>query len=576
MADQAVQEVKDRIDLVDLISSYVELKASGINHKGLCPFHQEKTASFMVNPERQIWRCFGCGEGGDAFSFLQKIESLTFPEALRILAEKAGVKLINRRTAGGGAKTDDRTELLDINQLASRFFRAALDSPTGQKARDYLSSRGLDRATIDRFQIGFAPRGNLGSRALIKKGLLESKLVLAGLVSRTGADRFQNRIIFPIKNAFGQIVGFTGRSLFENDPGPKYLNSPESPIFKKSRLLYGLFEGREATRKTRRIVLVEGQTDLLLSHQIGLKEAVATSGTALTGDHVRLLKRFADEVVLAFDNDDAGRKATRGALMLLLRAGLPTRLVSMPDGRDPADLISAGETAFLAAVSEAQPAVLVLIDQAVGGRKSLNPLEKRAIVSEIRPLILLTADPVEQAEYRKSLAERLLIDESAITRSAEGVKPATRVSAADQPRPPLRKINREELLLGLLILEGNLLQKLPIITFSDQKLTELFLALKESAGQVDRLPSQLRETLDQVAFLAEERYRGLDQKERAKEIQSLLRSIRDHRLFRRKTELSLAIHQAESQGNRQEKVRLLSELEALLRSGRGLERGRSI
>ncbi|KKS80180.1 MAG: primase protein [Candidatus Woesebacteria bacterium GW2011_GWC1_43_10b] len=301
-----VEQIKDKLDLVEFLKGYVELKPAGKNQKANCPFHKEKTPSFMVSPERQMWRCFGCGEGGDIFKFVMRYENLEFYEALRVLAEKAGVDLKH----GSSADQRQLNNLYELVAAAKDIFATHLKN--SKEAIAYLKERNLTGQTAKEFELGFSPdQSDTVTMELVNKGFRMEDIVRAGLTIKTERgkylDRFRGRIMFPIHNHFGKPVGFTGRVLpGADDQFGKYVNTPETPLFNKSRVLYGFWKSKKLVREAKKALLVEGQMDFLQLWQNGITNVVATSGTALTGDHLRALGRVADEIVVAFDRDEAG------------------------------------------------------------------------------------------------------------------------------------------------------------------------------------------------------------------------------------------------------------------------------
>lgn len=341
-----VEEIKAKIDILEFLRGYLDLKPAGKNWKAPCPFHKERSPSFMVSPERGIWHCFGCGEGGDIFKFVMKYENLEFYETLKFLAEKAGVEL--RKVS-----PSDQREfgvIYDINRAAADFYKSLL--PSSSLVSEYLASRGVLRETINEFEIGFAPNSwEDATLHLIKTGFDVADVIRAGISVKTERgkiiDRFRGRIMFPLENAFGKVVGFSGRILPEFDTGEtaKYLNSPETPIFSKSRLLFGLSKAKEAIRESGRILLVEGQMDVIMSHQDGVKFAVGTSGTALTDNQLLILKRYSEKLILNFDNDAAGQLAAERSIDLAYAKDFEVRVLDFSafgadlDGlKDPADI----------------------------------------------------------------------------------------------------------------------------------------------------------------------------------------------------------------------------------------------
>ena len=401
--DDVIEQIRDRVDLIDLIGRFVSLKRSGRSHKGLCPFHDEKTPSFSVNPDRQAFYCFGCHEGGSAITFLMKIENLTFPEAARTLARECGIEI--PETGGGDHGQSER--LRAANELAHSHYRAAL-SANGNPAEAYLRSRGLDAATIARFEIGYAPnRWDFIARALGERGIPAEIGEMAGLLVRRDSgghyDRLRGRVIFPIRDVRGRVVGFGGRAL-QSDQEPKYLNTPESPVFRKRESFYGFPQALEPIRRTGRAVVVEGYFDLIALHRAGVEGVVATCGTALTLDHARGLRRRTQQVVLLFDGDAAGQRAMERALEVLLPENLRVRAVVLPAGDDPDSFLAReGAEALGRIVAEAPSALDAVINRAVAGGCA-TPWEKADAVASVARLLALVPGAVERSEYCSRLA----------------------------------------------------------------------------------------------------------------------------------------------------------------------------
>ncbi|NIA22185.1 MAG: DNA primase [Anaerolineaceae bacterium] len=364
LSDAKIEEIQRASEIVEVVSSYMPLKRAGKDYKACCPFHQEKTPSFYVSPSKQIFKCFGCGKGGSVFQFVMARENMTFPEAVRMLAERANVTIEEPQQRpddpGGGI---DRRRVFKAVAWATRTFEKFLADPsTGRPAREYLERRGFTAQTVERFRLGFGPDSwDALLQAAAERGGDVALLDAAGLVVERSQgdgfyDRFRNRVIFPIFDALNRPIAFGGRTL--GDDPAKYLNSPDTLIFNKSFNLYGLTEAREAMTESRRAVVVEGYTDCLMAHQVGVTNTVATLGTSLTAGHVRLLKRYVDEVVLIFDGDLAGRSAADRALRVFLAEELGVRIVTLPEGLDPCDFLAAGrKEEFLALVDESPDAL---------------------------------------------------------------------------------------------------------------------------------------------------------------------------------------------------------------------------
>jgi len=421
--DHILREIRDRVDLVDLVGRHVELKRAGRSHKGLCPFHAEKTPSFNVNPDRQIFHCFGCGAGGDAIGFLMHHDNLTFPEAARVLAREVGVEI---PASSGGGERGQTERLLAALEVASRLYREALASSEGKAAREYLERRGLDVEAASRYGVGYAPdRWDAVTRALSRADIPAADGEKVGLLrrGRSGGhyDMLRGRLVFPIQDARGRVVGFGGRALAQGQE-PKYLNTTESPVFHKRRALYGLPHALEPMRRASRAVVCEGYFDRIALERAGVGEGVATCGTSLTADHARELRRRTREVVLLFDGDAAGGQATWRALEVLLPEGLRVRRAVLPEGCDPDDVLAAdGADALRAVVDGARDALEAAMDEAVADGVG-SPAAKADAVARVAPLVAGVVDPVERGEW----ARRLSVVADARVEAVEAVVRASR------------------------------------------------------------------------------------------------------------------------------------------------------
>ena len=425
MAVGVAAEVKNKLSVVDVVGETVQLKKAGSTYKGLCPFHGEKTPSFTVTPVRDSWKCFGCGEGGDIFSFVMKRDNLTFPEALKVLAAKAGVEIDERTTREDARKA----RLREVMESTIAFYHAVLTgSKTGQPALDYLRGRGFTDATIATYQLGYAPGGwdTLARTLAAKRQVRAEDLVEVGLAqprqsSRGGVyDRFRERVIFPIRDASGGAVGLGGRILGNatddgKDHGPKYLNSPATPLFDKSRTLYLIDRAKGSIRKGGQAVIVEGYTDALMAHQAGFDNVVASLGTALTPGQVALLTRYATKIALAYDVDAAGEKAgTFGAQALESLIGQlaiadtgveldEVRVVRLPDGKDPDEVVRETPDRWREEVRTAQPIVDYLIDQHARAYDLKTPGGKTRFVNAIVPTLRAIPNPVMRDAYLQTI-----------------------------------------------------------------------------------------------------------------------------------------------------------------------------
>lgn len=434
--DQVIEEVRNRADIVQIVSRYVTLKKSGSRHWGLCPFHSEKTPSFQVHEDRQIFHCFGCDASGDVFAFRMRHDGLDFPDAARALARELGISV----PAFSGASAGHVAQLHRVNEAALEYFRQCLRGPGGAQARRYLEAREVPQELIDRFQIGYAPASWDGlQRELARKRLELKAAEQAGLVARrqTGEghyDRFRSRIVFPILEPSGHVLGFGGRALGEGE-GPKYLNSQESPVYHKGRVLFGLPLALDGIRGRGRVVVVEGYFDLVALHRAGIEEGVAPCGTALTPDHARYLRRYVSEVVLLFDGDEAGQRAAERALPILLAERLRVRAAFLPAGEDPDTLVRrSGASALRACVDAAQPLLDRLIEKRLE-RSSEHAWAVADAAHAVAPLLRAIPDPIESAAYVRQVAARLNLPASALQEAVRGGVAETPRAPAPEPAP---------------------------------------------------------------------------------------------------------------------------------------------
>lgn len=408
--DSKIEEIKSRIDIVELASEYLTLKKAGRNYSGLCPFHQEKTPSFTVNREKQMFYCFGCGEGGNAITLLMKIANMTFPEAVKSLAEKTGVILPLRSVNKDGSQKDSlREEITGLNLKAAQQFSRNLNSSAGKVAREYLQNRGISDDAIKHFRLGFAPDTwrsltdyieGIGSSLKLAE---QAGLIVAG---KEGSfyDRFRGRLIFPIENIFGEIVAFGGRVMEKGEP--KYLNSPESPVYIKGKNLYGLNKAKEEIRKQKFALIVEGYLDLISLWNAGICNVVATLGTALTREHLELLRRYTLDVVALFDPDEAGKKALDRSLELFLSMNMHAKALILPEGCDPDDYVKKYGKEKLDKLIELAPAISdYYIENVLGNGKTFE--ENRDLVKTATEFIGKIGDEIERNLFIKRVAEKL-------------------------------------------------------------------------------------------------------------------------------------------------------------------------
>jgi DNA primase len=428
-AEETKEQVRNATDIVQLVGERVALRRAGRAWKGLCPFHAEKTPSFTVNPERQMWHCFGCDRGGDVFAFVMEADKSTFPEALAFLAERAGIELPRAERGPADAK---RERLYQANALAADFFQASWREPGGAAARAYLSGRGFEPGILERFRVGWAADSWEALAGALGKVIPGDVLEAAGLVARRGDgtryDRFRGRIMFPIEASGGRIAGFGARAIRDED-SPKYLNSPESPVYRKGALLFGLPLARTAIRERRRVLVAEGYLDAIRLHASGFTHAVSTCGTALTPEQARMLARFEAEAVLVYDGDDAGVRAADRALDPLAQAGVAVRVLLLPGGEDPDSFIAKhGAAAFEKLETEAGDPADFLSRAGVGGGGPNPSAEAR--VRRYVELLGRVGDPIRRRLMVRRGAEAFRLEEEVLLDSlAKRRGPAARPAA---------------------------------------------------------------------------------------------------------------------------------------------------
>ena len=417
----SVEKIKERLNIVDLLGTYIKLEKAGKNLKARCPFHNEKTPSFFVSAERDSYYCFGCGAKGDIFTFVQEFEGLDFFGALKLLAERTGVTL----ERGSFEKRDDKEAIFNALEAATQFFESNL--PKSKSAQDYLAKRGLTEKTIKDWRIGFVSDDwRTLYDYLAARKFSDSEIEQAGLIKRNERsfyDRFRGRIMFPIRDGAGRVVGFSGRILPESDDGKaaKYLNSPETAVFNKSRLLYGFDLAKTAIKKFDYSVIVEGQMDIIMCHQAGFQNVVATSGTALTPEHLTLLRRISNRVIMAFDADKAGFNAATKAWQLALSLGMEVKIAEFKDGKDPADLILKDKEKFKEALKDSMHIIDFSLAKVLAEKLDDRKLGQ-AIREKVLPFLVLIESNIEKSHFVKKIADKTNIDEKAIWEDLKKVK----------------------------------------------------------------------------------------------------------------------------------------------------------
>jgi DNA primase len=596
-----LEEIKQKLSLVDLVSTYIEVKKAGRNYRALCPFHTDQSPSLMISPEKQIWHCFGCHEGGDQFGFVMKIEGIDFGQALRSLAEKAGVKLQKDVLGRASENSKKKEKLFSINEDAAKLFHYILTThPAGKPALGYLKDRSLTDKNIKDFQLGFAPekfdllikffgKKDIGPADLASAGLTVAKS-FAGSSSSKYMDKFRSRIMFPITDTMGDIVGFTGRLLGDKKDAPKYLNTPDTLIFDKSSVLYGLDKAKRAIRDKGRVIVVEGNIDVIASQSAGYTETVATSGTALTARQFELLARYTTNIILAFDNDSAGVLATKRAAGTALGMGMEVGMAAYSQAKDPDELILEDKKLWEKALSEP----LNLIEFSLYHHKKSGKLttqHKQEITKELLPILKTLDDAILRGEYIQKLSDTLGIDmkylEEALAKTS-----VPRTSSNDKPKVGLVEqsvdntgslIEKDQLtdqeiferkISGMSIVYydhlGKLRDKLTPEMFSNSFARDIVHAQKRFIEArkkflledfLSKLPASFRSKLDYLILSVEGEFVNLEEEAISAEFVLLLNKLKKYQTGQLTNDFALAIKSAEQDGDIGRVKSLLKELQ---------------
>ncbi|HOZ56461.1 MAG TPA: DNA primase [bacterium] len=468
---QPSEEIKSRLDIVDIIRDYIPLKAAGVNFRARCPFHNEKTPSFMISPEKQIWHCFGCGKGGDMLAFVMEIEGVDFAGALRILAPKAGIAL----TKQDPKLTSEKNRILDILDLSRRYYhKVLLDSRVAANGLAYLQKRGLSDDTIEEWQIGYSPEDwDMTYKFLRSKGYNDKEIFLAGMSVKSQNrasyyDRFRGRIMFPIKDANGATVAFTARVSPEKEATEKmgkYINSPQTLVYDKSKILFGLDKAKQAIKRHDAVIMVEGQMDVITAHQSGWQNVVASSGTALTTEQINLIKRLTSNIYLAFDMDQAGELAADRGIREAMAGEMGIKIIELPESKDPDECIKNNLPAWQKAVADAKPMMQYYFDKTLSKFDVKKVEGKQKIAKILLNQIIKLGSKVEQDYWLKQLANKLDVSENILRETlVASLKKTTKNydAPSSENKPQIKRISREEklseLLVAILLRFGSLIE----------------------------------------------------------------------------------------------------------------------
>jgi len=557
MPDNTIEEIKSRLDIVDIVKEYVELNKVGSNMRALCPFHAEKTPSFFVSPSRQTWRCFGgCSEGGDMFDFIMKIEGVEFPEALRILAKKAGVKVEKRDPK----KASERQKLYEICELAAKFFQKQLDgSKKGKKAKKYLIDRGISEESIEKWRLGYSPDSwQALSKFLVSKGYERERVIKAGLAIKKeekdhSYDRFRGRIMFPIAKPSGRVVAFGGRVFEGDEKSAKYLNSPQTPLYDKSKTLYGIDKAKIEMRRRDRCILAEGYTDVIMAHQVGSENVISTSGTALTSGQLNIISRYTQNLLTAFDMDEAGSSATKKGIEAARKLDFNVEVISLPKGKDPADIIKEDPEEWKKALDDFVSVMDFYFQAAFSGRDAENPKDKKKIAKELLPLIKRIPNEIEKSHWAKELSDKLDVDEKAIvnqlkkTKLKNNKKRSNKKSGKTKTKP--RKEMLEERILSLIAKNPDKLALIEDYDIFLKSTKEILEAIeKEEDGEVDE---KIKEKIDYFSLKPE---KGM--KNPAEEIKSCIKEVKREKIKKELKDVHKKIKKAEKNKTKKELKKL--------------------
>ena len=506
----AKEEIRSRLNIEDVIGEYVELKRAGRSYKGLSPFTGEKTPSFFVSPEKNIWHDFSSNKGGDVFAFVMEAEGMDFRQAMEFLARKAGVDLSEYQSAGAKKRSAYKKRLLAANELAARYFQQSL--LRSQQAIEYVfKQRGLSRQTVQSFQIGYAPdSGTALLAALEKRGFTKREINDAGLLNRYGKDLFRGRMMIPLMDQSGQVIGFTGRIIGNAPNAPKYLNTPQTLLYDKGRHIFALSQAKEAIRKSGFVVMVEGNLDVVSSHQAGVAQTVATAGTSMTENHLKAVKRLTSDVRLCYDSDKAGVAATERAIELASHEGVELTIISLPDGaKDPDELIKKhGVKQWELAIAKATPAVAWVIQQ-YSQRENVRTAEgKRRFSTASLNLIRSLHDPVEQEHYLQMVADKTGASIEALTAKMSGIttnKTVLRQPKVKKTAPQKPSDETIDMLLGLAAQEPSVrrwLASVPTEATDNANTRELLEYLTQNPNEtLDPMPETLKNIEEYVKIV---------------------------------------------------------------------------
>ncbi len=577
MISSPIDEIKNRLDIVEVIGSYIKLQKAGVNFRAICPFHSEKKPSFFVSPARQIWHCFGCNSGGDIFRFIMKIEGVEFGDALRILAQRAGVEL-KRQTPEYAKLKTERQRLYEICELTSLFFEKQLEaSSVGKEAKRYLLGRGITEESIKKWRLGYSPDTWQGlSDFLVSKGYTKAEAERAGLSIKNERgsffDRFRGRIIFPIFDLNSQVIGFGGRVFKEKDKEEiaKYVNTPNTLLYDKSRVLYGLDKAKLEIRRRENCVLVEGYTDVIMSHQAGILNVVATSGTALTPYQLKILKRYSENLILGFDMDVAGDSATKRGIDLAQSQGFNIKIVRLQAGKDAADIISKNPKEWETALAMAESILEFYFETAFSAKNPKTPEGKKEISKILLPILKRIPNQIEKSFWLQKLSKNLEVREEDLREELKKTKLSEEIyglepeELVDLPQKSRREL-LEERLMVIVLKSGN--KNLNLIeekknSYFSLKTQEILTNLKKDPNfSPEKLSPEVQNYFNYLSLEAE--VEEIEEKDIEPEIKTCLKEIQSLEIKNKLDELSKEIKKAEEEKNSKKIEELTQEFNQL-------------
>ncbi len=568
-----VDEVKQKTDIVALVGSYVSLKKAGRHHKGLCPFHAEKTPSFTVNEELGLYKCFGCGAGGDSIKFLMEIEGIDFLDALQRLAEKAGIKLVFKKDD----QIDEKKQLLEVMDLASRYYHYLLtEHEEGNLARKYLEERSVDKKLIETFNLGYAlPEWDgLINYLIKKKGYKTDLLERVGLITRrsTGSgyyDKFRGRIMFPIQDTAGKVIGFTGRILpsLAGKEESKYMNSPETELYHKGKSLYGFYQAKQSIRERKQVVLVEGQMDLISSYAAGISETVAVGGTALTSDQVEMMARLADKLIFALDADEAGVTAIKRSIDIAEKRGMNIKVVHITGGKDPDEIARKDPKAWKEMVESAVSIYEFVLNKALEKFPKGNDDRVRSVAREVIPFLAKIDQNMIRDKWTRKLAEALEVGKESVAMEIDKYRSglSIEISSANKTQVNNRNDNWIRMFICWLILSDNDVVKeikkwfyeVSVDGVEGKILNYIFSSkgIIKDSELVTEAPAELRSTLTEI-LMADDQTEKPSKKDVEKLATKVLREIIEKKI----TEIQEGIDMAEKNGENDKADKLYEEV----------------